>query len=255
MRILVCCKAVPVAVTRVGAATNGERIDYEGRRLSLNESDDYAVEEAMALKRELGAEVTVLTMGRLMSQDILYAALAKGADQAIRINAEFQQAEAVSAVLAAAARKTGFDLILTGMEARDTMASQVGIFLAEELGVPFAIAVTGVESRQGGLRVTKELGSGRKSVVDMPLPALLAVQTGIQPLTYAVPAQVIRARRKSLRSLSLSDLDLDEKQLQPSGRYRILDVFVPDRSKQAELISGTELEVATQLMAKIKEVS
>jgi electron transfer flavoprotein beta subunit len=234
MKVLVCCKAVPVTVTRVKVATNGERINYEGQRLCLNESDDYAVEEAMALKRELGAEVTVVTMGRLMSQDILYAALAKGADQAIRINAEFQQAEEVSTVLAAAARKTGFDLILTGMEAKDTMASQVSIFLAEKLGLPFAIAVTGVEPRQEGLRVTKELGSGRTSVVDMPLPALLAVQTGIQPLTYAVPARVIMARRKSLRSLSLSDLDLEEKQLQPSGRYRILDVFVPDSSSAVQ---------------------
>ena len=255
MKVLVCCKAVPAEVVKPQVAADGKRICHEDQPLFLNESDNYAVEEAIALKRQFGAEVTVLTMGRVMAQDGLYVALAKGADRAIRVNAEFGQADAVSTVLAAVVKKIGFDLILTGTEASDTMDSQVGIFMAEKLNTPFAFAVTSVEVREGGIRVTKEIGSGRKSVLDMPLPAVLAVQTGIQPLTYVSYARVAKARQQSLKSFSLSDLDLEEKQLKSSECNRILDVFVPERSEQAEIISGSIPDVVSTLMAKIKEVS
>lgn len=237
MKMVVCCKAVPGVVTDVRVAGGATALEYQGQYLSLNEYDDYALEEALALKRAVGGEVTVITLGPITAQDILYGALAKGADRAVRIDARLSHPEAVSIVLAEAIRRTEYDLVLTGVQATDTLAAQVGVSLAERLGLPFAFAVVQVVVTQEGIRITKELGGGRRALVEMSLPALLCIQTGIQPLSYAPPARILRARQQPLRSLSLSDLGLAEDQLQPEGGFRILEVYPPQKTRQAELVA------------------
>ena len=114
MKIVVCCKAVPGVVTEVEIAPDGKAVRYHGEFLAINECDESALEEAVALKRAHGSEVTVLTMGPIASQDILYLGLSKGADRAVRIDARVQDPQAASIVLAAALRKLEYDLILTG---------------------------------------------------------------------------------------------------------------------------------------------
>lgn len=254
MKIVVCCKAVPGTVTDVKIAPGGKAVQYQGQFLTMNECDEYALEEAIALKRAHGGEVTVLTMGSITTQDILYLALAKGADKAVRIDAQLQDPQAASAVLAAALRKLEFDLVLTGTQSRDTLSGLVGIAIAEKLELPFAFAVTQVEvDGDKAITVRKELGGGRYADVKLPLPALLCVQTGIQPLTYVPPARMLRARQQSLRSFSLGDLGLAEEQIAPQG-YRFLDLFPPQRTGQARFLEGSAREVAATLLAKIKEV-
>ncbi|MFQ5875936.1 MAG: electron transfer flavoprotein subunit beta/FixA family protein, partial [Dehalococcoidia bacterium] len=185
MKIVVCCKAVPGVVTDVKAEPDGKAVQYQEQFLAMNECDESALEEAIVLKRAHGGEVTVLTMGPIRAQDILYMALAKGADRVVRIDAQLQDAQAAGIVLAAGLRKLEYDLVLTGTQSRDTLSGQVGIAVAERLGLPFAYAVTQVEVvGDNTLRVRKELGGGRYAEVELPLPALLCVQTGIQPLTY-----------------------------------------------------------------------
>ncbi len=254
MKIVVCCKAVPGGVTEVKAEPGGKALQYQGQFLAMNECDEYALEEAIALKKAHGGEVTVVTMGSITTQDILYLALAKGADRAARIDAQLQDPQAASAVLAAALRKLEYDLVLTGTQSRDTLSGQVGIAIAERLEIPYAFAVTRVDmDGDKAIKVRKELGGGRYADVGLSLPALLCVQTGIQPLTYTPPGRMLRARQQALRSLSLSDLGLAEEQLAPQG-YRFLDVFPPERTGQAQFLEGSAPKVAATLLAKIKEV-
>lgn len=253
MKIIVCCKAVPGVVTEAKLATDGKAIDYRGEFLAMNECDESALEEAIALKRKYGGEVTVLTMGPITALDILYMALAKGADRAARIDAQTQDSQCGSAVLAAAVKKFDYDLVLTGAQSRDTLAGQMGIAIAEKLGAPFAYAVVDVElTNRNTIVARKELGGGRHARVELWLPAVLCVQTGIQPLTYVPPARMMRARQQPVRSLSLADLGVDPEALVPRG-YRFVDVFQPRRTSRVELLQGGAQEVAGTLLSKIKE--
>ena len=198
--------------------------------------------------------MTVLTMGSITTQDILYVALAKGADKAVRIDAQIQDPQAAATALAAALLKLEYDLVLTGTQSRDTLSGSVGIAMAEKLEIPFAYAVTQVEKDgDSSIRVRKELGGGRFADVKLPLPALLCVQTGIQPLNYVPPARLLRARKQALRSLSLTDLGLKEEQLIPQG-YHFLSIFRPERAGQAQFLKGSSREIAATLLTKLKEV-
>ncbi len=253
MRIVVCCKAVPGLVTDLKVGADGKSLQYQGQLLAINECDEYALEEALALKRAHGGTITVVSMGSIKVQDILYYALAKGADQAVRVDCESQDPRVAGAVLAAALRRLEFDLVLTGTQSRDTLGGQVGIAAANLLGLPFAYAVVGTEARDNNtIKVRKELGGGRHAEVELQMPALLCVQTGIQPLTFVPPARRIRARQQPIRSLSTADLGLQPDQMTPKG-YRFVVVRPPERTHQVELLQGNIQEIAAALLNKIRE--
>jgi electron transfer flavoprotein beta subunit len=253
MNIVVCCKAVPGLVTDLKIGADGKAIQYQGQLLAINECDEYALEEALALKRKHGGQITAISMGNIKALDILYYALAKGADKAVRIDCESQDPRVASTVIAAALRKVDFDLVLTGTQSRDTLGGQVGIAAANLLGIPFAYAVVEVEAGENNtVEVRKELGGGRYAKVELMLPALLCVQTGIQPLTFVPPARRIRARQQPVASFSLVDLGLQAEQLAPQG-YRFVAVHPPERVHQVELLQGSPQEIAAALLTKILE--
>jgi electron transfer flavoprotein beta subunit len=253
VEIVVCCKAIPGAVTDVTIAPGGGALQYRSQLQALNECDEYGLEEAIALKKAYGGRITALTLGPITTQEIVYQALAKGADRAIRIDAPGQDPDLVSKALAAALRTLDYDLILTGTQSRDTLSGSTGIVVAHHLDIPFAFAVTAVEQdAPGSIKVRKELGGGRNADVRMSLPALLCVQLGIQPLTYVPPGRMLRARQQPLRSLSLNDLGLSTGQLPSPHRYH--SVFPPARTGCVQFLEGPAPEIAATLVAKIKEV-
>jgi electron transfer flavoprotein beta subunit len=253
MKIVVCCKAVPGLVTELKVGPDGKSVQYQGQLLAINECDEYALEEALALKRAYGGDVTVITMGNIKAQDILYFALAKGADKAVRVDCESHDPRIASTVLAAALKKLEFDLVLTGTQSRDTLGGQVGIAAANLLGLPFAYSVVDIEVAGGNaIKVRKELGGGRHAEVELLLPALLCVQTGIQPLTFVPPARRMRARQQPVSSFSLADLGLQPEQLTPQG-YRFVSVRPPERTHQVQFLEGSPQEIATALLVKIQE--
>lgn len=254
MKILVCCKAVPGAVTEVAVETQGNALRYRSQFQSMNECDEYAIEEALVLKRQYGGEIIALTMGGISTQEILYTAAAKGADKIVRVDAVVQDPAATSMVLAAALKTLGADLILTGTQSRDSLSSFVGVATAQRLGVSFAFAVTAIEQDgDGAIKVRKELGGGRSADVRLPLPALVCIQTGIQPLNYTPPARLMRARQQRPQSITLADLGLTQDDIAPKG-YRIASVAPPVRSGQAQILTGTAQETVRQLLSKIAEV-
>lgn len=254
MKIIVLCKAAAVGVSDVKIADDGRSLEYQNQILAMNESDEYAVEEAIALKRQYGGEVVVLSMGPITTQNILHLALAKGADRVVRVDAQVQDSRIAANVLATALKKMEYDLILTGTQSRDTLSGLSGIVIAERLDIPFAFAVTQVEvENDSSIRIIKELGGGRSAQLELPLPALLCVQTGIQRLNYVPPARMMRARQQPVRSFSLEDLEIDADKIVTKG-YRFLDVFPPTRTGHVELLEGTPQEVAKTLFTKMKEV-
>jgi electron transfer flavoprotein beta subunit len=253
MNIVVCCKAVPGLVTGLKVGADGKSLQYHGQILAINECDEYALEEALVLKRAHGGSITAISIGNIKVLDILYYALAKGADQAVRVDCETHDPRVASTVLAAALRKLEFDLVLTGTQSRDTLGGQVGIAAANLLGLPFAYAVVDVELRAShAIRARKELGGGRHADVELLLPALLCVQTGIQPLTFVPPARRIRVRQQPISSFSLTDLGLRADKAAPKG-YRFVNVLPPERAHQVELLQGNPQEVAAALLNKIQE--
>lgn len=253
MNIVVCCKSVPGLVTNLNVSPDGKSLQYQGQLLAINECDEYALEEALVLKKAHGGQITALSMGGIKSQDVLYYALAKGADKAVRVDCESQDPQVAGKVLAAALKQFDFDLVLTGTQARDTLGGQVGIGAASRLGLPFAYAVVAVEVHDDKtIRVRKELGGGRHADVELSLPALLCIQTGIQPLTFVPPARRIRARQQPVRSFSLPDLGLQAAELVPQG-YRIVGVRPPERAHQVELLRGSAQDIAAALLSRIQE--
>jgi electron transfer flavoprotein beta subunit len=253
MNIVVCCKSVPGFVTDLAIAPDGKSLQYQSQLLAINECDEYALEEALVLKKSHGGQITALSMGSIKSQDVLYYALAKGADKAVRVDCDSQDPAVASNALAAALKKLDFELVLTGTQARDTLAGQVGIMAAAKLDLPFAYAVVGVDvAGEKTIRARKELGGGRYADVELELPALLCIQTGIQPLTFVPPARRIRARQQPVRSFSAADLGLQAEQTTARG-YRIIGVRPPERTHQVELLQGSPLDIADALLSKIQE--
>jgi electron transfer flavoprotein beta subunit len=236
---------------KIGA--DSKSLQYQSQLLAINECDEYALEEALVLKKAHGGQITAISMGSIKSQDVLYYALAKGADKAVRVDCESQDPRVASTALAAALKKLPCDLVLTGTQARDTLGGQVGISAATKLGLPFAYAVVGVEVVDDKtIKARKELGAGRYADVELQLPALLCIQTGIQPLTFVPPARRVRARQQPVSSFSSSDLGLQSDQLATQG-YRLVDIRPPERTHQVELLQGSALDIADALLNRIQE--
>ncbi len=250
LKMIVCMKAVPEYVDGVAVLQGQNRVKCESTGLFMNESDEYAVEQAVALKKQYGGEISLMTMGPLASQDALYKGLAKGADKAIRIDADIIDPNRISEVLAEALRGMEYDLILTGVESRDNMASQVGISVAVKLGIPFAYAVTQVSHEDGRkFRIVKELGGGVGQVMEILAPALLCIQSGgAVPRTYTSSQRILKARSRPIESISLDDLGLRIEE-----EMKLVDIFLPKAKHQVEFIQGPPTEVAAELIQKIRK--
>ena len=256
MKIVVCAKTVPGYIIDPQISETKDRIIYKAGTIITNESDEYALEEAVALKKKFGGgEVTVLTAGPFLSVKALHTGLAKDADKAARIDTDRAEGGYIAKALAEAIKRLGYDLILTGIESSDSLSAQVGIMVAEMLGLPFAYAVTEVErgEKEGTLKVTKEIGAGVKLVEEITLPALLCMQTGTTPLSYVTLRKLVQARSKPTQTFTISNLGLDEEFKQPSAS-KIVGILSPQMTSKAEIITGKPPEIASVLIKKVREV-
>ena len=255
LNIIVCVKSVPGIITNVTISEGGDRLDPVVRSLYMNETDEFALEEALVLRKENGGQVTAITVGPSSSEEMLYAAIAKGADKAVRIDVPFADPETTSMVLAKAIRTFNFDLILAGLESSDNLAAQVGVSVAERLGIPFIFAVTKIEmiSARKVARVTRELGGGDQQVLEVSLPALLSIQTGIQRLTLAPLAKLFQARRKGINSIAVTDHGIGKAELLKMVEWKYIEILKPKRERSTELVQGNPKEIAPKIIAKIRE--
>jgi electron transfer flavoprotein beta subunit len=254
MKLLVCVKRVPDAEALLDIAPDGRSVVVapDGRR--MNRFDVFAVEEALRIKTAFpGATVEAITVGPAGAADVLRRALAMGADGGIHIL--FKEGEAdplpavVAALIAACVRDRGYDLILAGVMAEDDMQAQTGPLLAEGLGIPCATAVVAETLTPDGkqIRVERELEGGRRAALEMPLPALIAVQSGINRPRYPALSHVLRSRTQPLETVPAETLPV------PFRRERILRLIRPESSGKALFLSGTAQEKANRLAELFRE--
>ena len=248
MRIVVCLKAVPGFVLSARIAEDAHAIEYRSSSVIINEPDEFALEEALALRSQHGGRVTAITLGPANADEILRTALGKGADQAIRIESKLGDPDTTSLVLAAAIRRVDFDLILAGVESWDNMGSHVGIAIANRLQVPFVFGVNSLAlSKDNVVRVKKEYGGGSSHILDITLPALLCIQAGTRRLTSVPAAKLVFARRRPIEYITTNDLGLDLRTLNDYRRPNILAVEVPKRKQDIQILSGDLDNVALKV--------
>ena len=253
-----CVKRVPdtgeaeVSINDDGKSIKGDKLVYD-----INETDNYALEEALLLKERLGGSVTVMTVGGEDANEQLRASLAKGADAAIRLDDEkFVGSDgfAIARILCAAMKDLTPDLVLTGCMASDDAYAQVGVQLAEMLRIPHATLVTSISIEDTKAQVRCELEGGLAEVLEIELPAVLAVQTGINEPRYASFRGVREAMSREIKVLGLSELPLNEADVGEAGaRIKVDKLFIPPVDKAAQIIGGTPDETASQLTVILKE--
>ncbi len=250
--IVVCVKQVP-ATAEVDLIINeaGTGIKTEGLVQEMNEWDEYALEEALLIRERLGGTVTAITMGPEGADAVLRRCLAKGVDRAIWLKDEqFEGGDAyvTAKALHAAIKKIQFDLVFTGAQADDDGYSAVGGILAELLQLEYAHSVKKIII-DDILTVHRELEGGLEEAVELPMPALLTVQTGINEPRYVSIMGIRKARKKEITTLSLEDLELQADQMGESGSWMMIKrVFAPPIEKEPEILTGKPEEVAVKLV-------
>jgi electron transfer flavoprotein beta subunit len=258
MNIIVCVKRVPETTEAdIVIDKSGRDIDKSGLVFDLNEWDRYAVEEAILLKEKQGGKVTVLTVGEEKSYESLQKCLAMGADDAIRLtDLAFNGSDgyATAKVLAEAIRKMDYDLILTGTQAEDDGYGQVGVVMAELLGIPHAALVNHIEVQDKKVRVHRELEGGLEEVFEILLPAVLTIQTGINEPRYVSLLGIRKAAKKEIKVFRASDLNLKAEEVGLSGSdIRLEKISLPPVGEGAEILEGKPEEIALKVFDILKD--
>jgi len=250
MKIIVAIKQVPARDSQLKIASSGKWIEEDGLSYEINEPDAYALEAGLQLKEKHGGEVVALCAAPERASQTIREALAKGADRAIHIEEDMSGYDPLAAgkMLAAAVKAESPDLVLTGLQSDDLGYGQTGVILAELLGVPHATLIMEVEKTDGGLRVKRELEDGWFEHVDLPLPALLTIQSGISRLRYATLMGIKKAKTKEVKRLSAADLGAAAGQ----GSISIERIYMPERAKQTQLFDGPAKQAAAQLVEKLR---
>jgi len=259
MDVIVCVKHVPdTAEAEVRIRPDGKDIEKEDLPFVINEWDEYAIEEAILIKERLGGTVVAITVGPPEAEATLRRCLAKGADMAIRVwddALEGSDGYVVAKVLANTIRAKGlkYDLILTGAQAADDGYAVVGPMLAEMLGIPHASLVKEERIENGRIVVRRELEGGLEEVVELKLPALLTIQTGINEPRYVSIRGIRMARKKPLEVLDLSDIGMSPDEVGPAGSWlEVEEMFVQPAERVAEILPGSPTEEATKLIEVLK---
>jgi len=258
MNIIVCIKRVPETTEAdIFIDKTGKAIDKSGLVFDLNEWDSYAIEEAILLKEKLGGTVTVLSMGGEDTNESIRKCLAMGADDALRLtDPAFEGSDgfATAKVLAEAIRKMPYDLIFTGTQAEDDGFGQVGVALAELLGVPHAALVNRIEVQDKKVRAHRELEGGLEEVVEIDLPAVLTIQTGINEPRYVSIMGIRKVAKKEIKVLKTSDLNLKPEEVGLAGSGILLEkVFLPPVGEGAQMLEGKPEDVATKVFDILKD--
>jgi electron transfer flavoprotein beta subunit len=250
MKIIVAIKQVVARDSQLRIAASGQSIDETDLAYEINEPDAYALEAGLQLKEAHGGEVIALSAGPPRVAQTIREALAKGADRAIHIEEDLSSADplATCRLLAAALEAEAPDLVLTGLQSDDLGYGQTGPILAELLGVPHATIIMRVEKSDSGIRVKRELEDGWFQFVDMPMPALLSIQSGFSKLRYATLMGIKKAKNKEIRRVTAADLGAAA--AAPTTAFD--RVYLPERTKRTQLFGGSPKEAAAQLVEKLK---
>jgi electron transfer flavoprotein beta subunit len=238
------------AVLRIG--TDEKWINEADISQQTNESDGYALEEALRVKEAKGdGEVIVCTLGPQTAKTVIKDALARGADRAIHVVVEGSRLLSpyqIAKAIADAIREENADLIFTGLQSDDASYGQTGVVLAELLGIPHATIVIEVDRASLGdtLRVKRELESGWYQWFTYKLPSLLTIQSGISQIRYASLKGIMAAKKKEIRDVTPSIESF-------AGAQTIQKVYMPLKTKQTQMLGHGDAKAgAVELVEKLK---
>jgi len=256
VRVVVCCKGVPIEAPLESVHIVGGDIRFGDTDLYINELDAYALEAALALKNSHGVETVALTLGPLRASEVLYIALAKGIDRVLRVDGETSLPELVAGGLTAVLRELSPDLILVGVQSEDWMGGEVGIYLSQTLNLSLACAVVEIcELNKTHVRIKKEIGGGRKAEIRMKMPAVLCVQSGIQPLHYLSIMKRQKARNTPVKLWGKLDVKATTEVMSGRMAYEIIEVSLPSREGHAQMITGDRSEKVAKLLEIITKTA
>ncbi len=253
MKIVVCLKQTFDTEAKITLDGEG-KINREGVSLIINPYDEFAIEEALLINEKAGGgEVTIVCLGREEAQESIRQGLAMGADKAILITdpaLEDGDEYTAAVVLAKAIGDLEYDLILGGWRAIDDGSGQVGVRLAEILDVPSVNMVTKVEVGDGKVTATKEIEGGNE-IIEVPLPAVLLAQKGLNEPRYPTMKGIMKARRKKLDVLSLSDLGLSEDDVK--AKVESLKFSLPEERQAGKVLEGEPEDTVKELAKLLRE--
>ncbi|MGO9270880.1 MAG: electron transfer flavoprotein subunit beta/FixA family protein [Terriglobia bacterium] len=257
MEILVCARRVPdTSENEIELNAAGNDIERDDLVYSVNEPDNYAVEEALQIVGRVGGNVTVVTVGGDDDEEILRREMAMGAKHGVLISDEAfsgSDGRGIATVLKAYIQKNHFDLILTGVQAEDG-AAQVGGMLAALLDYPFASLVNSIEVLEGQkLKVSREIEGGNKEMNEIDLPCVLSIQTGINEPRYVGMKGIRQVASVEIPTFGASDLGVDAGAVGEAGaKVKRVDYFVPSLGKGAEMLEGSREANIDQLIGLLK---
>ena len=250
MKIVVLLKLVPDLVEELTIDDSGTDLDREWLRLIINESDDHALEQAILLKERSGGQVIVIAPDAEGTDDVLFAAAARGANQLMKLLGDFEDGvnnHAMARALADVVPGLDPDLILTGVQAHDDLDGSLGPLLAEYLGMPYVGYISGVSVEDGTSLVQKEYPGGLMAELQIKLPALLGIQSAEQPPRYVAISKI----RQAMKTAAISAHEAVELNL--SGGPTVDRMFQPETGDRASMIEGDEEDVAARLVEIFQE--
>jgi len=252
VEILVCARRVPdTSENEIALNAAGNDIERDELVYSVNEADNYAVEEALQIRDRVGGNVTVVTVGGEDDEEILRRELAMGANQAVMLSDDAfggSDGKGIATILKDFVQKGHYDLILTGVQADDG-AAQVGGMLAAMLDYPFASLVNSITVEQGKLKVSREIEGGNREINEIDLPCVLSIQTGINEPRYVGMRGIRQVASVPIPTFGASELGVDQATVgDAAAKVKRVNYFVPTPSKGAEMLQGSREENADKVL-------
>ena len=247
MEILVCARRVPdTSENEIELNAAGNDIERDELVYSINEPDNYAVEEALQIATRVGGNVTVVTVGGEDDEEILRREMAMGANHGVLLSDDAfagSDGRGIATILKAFVQKGNYDLVLTGVQAEDGGA-QVGGMLAAMLDYPFASLVNSIEVLENRkLKISREVEGGNKEMHEIDLPCVLSIQTGINEPRYVGMRGIRAVASVPIPAYSASDLAVDPATVgAPAAKVKRVDYFMPVLGKGAQMLSGSREE-------------
>jgi electron transfer flavoprotein beta subunit len=251
VKIAVAIKQVPLRDSPLRVNTAGTWIEEDQLTFEINEPDAYALEEALQLREKHGGEVVVISAGPARVAQTIREALAKGADRGIHIehaNLVSLDTLGVARLLEGALKNEAPDLILTGLQSDDLGYGQTGVVLAELLGLPHSTIIMQVQVindvQPGKVRVKRELEDGWFQHIEMPIPAVLTIQSGLNKLRYATLMGIKKAKTKEIKVIPGVEV---------GATWVVIErLYAPEKNKQGQIFDGDPKAAAAKLVEKLR---
>ncbi|MBT8345468.1 MAG: electron transfer flavoprotein subunit beta/FixA family protein [Desulfofustis sp.] len=251
MKILVCIKQVPDMESKFKIDASGIWYDNADLAWRMNEYDEYAVEQAVQLKEQVGeGDITVLSIGPDKVKETMKKALAMGCDRGVHVSDDAVSSKEpfqIASIIASFAGDKGFDLIFTGMQSQDRGSGQVGVLVGEIMGIPSVSTVVDFDYQNGSVTAKRELEGGSRAIVQVAAPALFTCQLGLNTPRYPTLPNIMKAKKKELLTVPVADL------LKVEPRQQTAALYFPEKKGGGLVLEGDVGDLADQLVQILKE--